>query len=235
MVAEVLICDDNDKVVTHILNLVTASEQYKQRHFLIKTFQTGEELTNYLLNHDGYRVIFLDIELDKMSGMDVGEFIRKDLKDLLTEIVYISGKKDYSRQLFATQPLHFLSKPIQQAEVDHVLNLAAERNQRELAKFSYSKNQTQFLIYLDDILYFEAQRNYTRIITKDFEDRFQQSLKHVENTLNGHNNFLRIQRSFIVNIKHIRGKDNHSLIMQDGANLPFNKKVEKKLIELFFQ
>ena len=59
-----------------------------------------------------YDILFLDIELFRMTGIEAGDFIRNRLEDRSMQIIYISGKSSYARELFKTQPMDFLVKPI---------------------------------------------------------------------------------------------------------------------------
>lgn len=52
-------------------------------------------------------LLFLDIELVQNNGIAVGNFIRNELEDMQTRIVYISSKESYAMQLFKVQPLDF--------------------------------------------------------------------------------------------------------------------------------
>ena len=58
-------------------------------------------------------MLFLDIELITTDGIQVGKFIREELKNLETTIIYISSKSSYAMQLFQVQPLGFLIKPLE--------------------------------------------------------------------------------------------------------------------------
>ena len=70
--------------------------------------------------HDSYDLIFLDIELDQISGIDVGIFNRDTLEDELQLLVYISANSQYSLQLHQMHPLDFLIKEIQFSDVDEI-------------------------------------------------------------------------------------------------------------------
>lgn len=59
-------------------------------------------------------ILFLDIELFKMTGIEIGHYIRNELDDMGLQLIYISGQPSYAQQLFKTQPMDFLVKPITQ-------------------------------------------------------------------------------------------------------------------------
>ena len=99
-------------------------------------------------------VLFLDIELWKMTGIEAGSFIRNRLEDRRLQIVYISGKASCAWSLFKTQPLDFLVKPIRQEQVDEVLDLAVKILGRNETKFAYQSGRDYYYIPYGDIRYF---------------------------------------------------------------------------------
>lgn len=87
-----------------------------------------ESLRDYLAAGGCLDILFLDIGLFQMTGIEAGAYIRNQLDHMGLQIVYISGKASYAQQLFRTQPLDFLVKPIGQEQIDEVLILCALTN-----------------------------------------------------------------------------------------------------------
>ena len=69
-------------------------------------------------------ILYLDIELFEVSGIDAGIFIRKQMENHTMQIIYISGKQSYAQQLFKVQPMDFLVKPIEEEKIEETLALA---------------------------------------------------------------------------------------------------------------
>lgn len=63
----------------------------------------------------------MNIKLKGLSGLEVGEFIRNDLGDRNTSIVFISQGSQYAMQLFRLQSVDFLLKPLDYEKIDDVL------------------------------------------------------------------------------------------------------------------
>ncbi|MEL7568552.1 MAG: response regulator [Dehalobacterium sp.] len=78
----------------------------------IEVFFSGEKLYQFICEGACFDIVFLDIELPKISGIDIGKKIRDEMHDETTKIVYISGKDSYAMGLFDVRPLNFLIKPI---------------------------------------------------------------------------------------------------------------------------
>ncbi len=78
----------------------------------------GEEYLKFLAEEAPVDLLFLDIKFeDGMDGIAVGKELRADLKNEITQIVYISGLESYAMQLFQNRPMDFLLKPVKQGGV----------------------------------------------------------------------------------------------------------------------
>lgn len=87
-------------------------------HVEISVWFSGETLQDYLNKGNRVDLVFLDIELMRLSGIDLGHYIRKELNNINIQIVYISSKTSYAIKLFKTQPYDFLIKPIKEVRSD---------------------------------------------------------------------------------------------------------------------
>ena len=73
-------------------------------------FYDGESLCEYLKSSSSVDLLFLDIELPKCNGVEVGKYIREKLENEETEIIYISSKTNYAMKLFLMQTDGFSCK-----------------------------------------------------------------------------------------------------------------------------
>ena len=89
---EIGICDDGENTCSQLKEFL---EEIAKERFLqinVKIWYTGESLHDYLSNGGYLDILFLDIELYKMSGIDIGHFIRNQLDNRSLQLIYISGK-----------------------------------------------------------------------------------------------------------------------------------------------
>ena len=71
-------------------------------------FLTGKELCRFIESEHSFDIIFLDIELGDINGVEVGKFIREKQKDQVVQIVYISAQtKYYCMELFDIRPMNY--------------------------------------------------------------------------------------------------------------------------------
>lgn len=87
----------------------------------------------YIQNGEDLDLLFLDIELDTVTGIDIGKSLRREFHNDFVQIVFISSKEHYAIQLFSVRPLNFLVKPINYRKVESIMD---EYNR--LFKFQHS-------------------------------------------------------------------------------------------------
>lgn len=154
-----------------------------------------------VLQKEAIDVIFLDIHLPKLKGLD---FI-KTLKSS-PQIIITSAYQEYALQGFELNVVDYLLKPI---EFNRFL-MAVNKLHPQPAKTSietipvaerpylfFNVNKKRIRVYLDEILFIESLREYIRVTTttKKLLTKFQ--LGEIEELVL-HHNFLRVHRSFIV-------------------------------------
>lgn len=121
IVYRIAICDDEINICTGLEEMLQKIMQEFNVQFEIEPWFSGERLCQDLDAGNRYELIFLDIQMLTLNGIDVGKLIRNDLNDFKTQIVYISYHKDYAIHLFKTQPLDFLVKPLAYDAVKDVI------------------------------------------------------------------------------------------------------------------
>ncbi|NLJ58944.1 MAG: response regulator transcription factor [Tissierellia bacterium] len=232
---KIAICDD-EKVICQQLNntLMDIGEKIDEK-FQIDEFNSGEELYDFLQKGNRYELIFLDIELREINGVEVGKKIREELEDEITQIVYISGKESYAMELFDVRPLNFLIKPLNSEKIELVLKTARKIMQTSNKFYEYKIGNVNFNVLLRDVLYFESRGRKVRIITKDDEIEYYGKLSEVEEKLKD-NKFLSIHKSYLINYKHVIEYSYEYVRMSNNEQLSISqnnrKAVREKLLQL---
>ena len=150
-------CDDEMPFAEQLRSLVMAYAKKKRVELQAETFASAEELLEEIENGAGFEILFLDIEMRKMDGIELGKKLRE--LSYQTLIIYVSGYDQYMRQLFEAEPFRFLSKPLKQEELENVLDKAFERISRfhrELFTIRFGKNVVNLLCR--DIVYLESNK-----------------------------------------------------------------------------
>ena len=219
----IAICDDDKVIGSEIESLILEYQQMIRSEFEIEVFESGLELYAYLKKGNSVDLIFLDIEMEDMDGIEIGEKIRVEMNDYRTSIIYVSGKDGYDRKLFDFQPLHFLSKPIEKRKIFADLELAIKLFKNNNHIFSFKTGHDMNRIPMNNILYFESKGRKVRIVTLEQEYFFYGTIEHVLHEL-PQKSFLQIHRSYIINYNHVKVFSYDKVMMQDNKCLSIGQK-----------
>lgn len=224
---QIAICDDerefNAKLEEVILN------KYDENEVDVDVFESGSSLINEIVSNDHfYDLIFLDIEMMKMNGVQTGQILRNELKNEMSQIVYVSSKEDYYKQLFEIRPNNFLLKPIDEGivikEIEKAMRLANKFN----ISFIYKKSYDKYKVFAKDILYFESNDKKIRIVTSTYEDVFYDRLENVLKRLDA-GTFFQIHKSYVVNLLHVMIFHYEKLEMTNGDIIAISQSKRKEV------
>lgn len=177
------------------------------------SFSSGHEASLWL-NQNSVDLLFLDIEMPDMSGFDL-------LRTLPSkpDVIVISGSTDYAVDAFNLAITDYLVKPIKDytrflAAVNKVLvkKAAAPGKSAEDSGVFIKVDSLLLKIDLNDILWVEAFGDYIKFQTNEKVYTVYSTLKNIEEKLDT-KKFVRVHRSFIVNISKIENIDPSNLII----------------------
>ncbi len=227
------ICDD-DKILCSVLEeQIYGLAKEIGIKVDIEVWYSGESIQNDLKKGIKLDLLFLDIELAQKNGIAVGNFIRNEMEDMQTHIVYISSKESYAMQLFKVQPLDFLIKPISAENIREVLIRSVKQKSRADAYFEYQKGNSVFRVPVRDIAYFMSMDKKIIIVKKDGKEEFYGKLKNIAGTLPA--DFLMVHQSYIIHQAYVSEYSYEMVKMVNGETIniskPYRKETRSKIIQ----
>ena len=186
---------------------------------------------SHLKIEGGYDLIFLDIEMQKMSGIELGKLIRNERRDELTKIVYISWNRGYALDLFQVRPLDFIIKPIDPDRVFFNVEKTLELLNRQTQYFMYQSDNVRKKMPVNDILFFESANRLIRMFTVSGVVEFYGKLEEISERLDS-KYFWRIHKSYLINYVHGDKFDYKSVLMNNDRELPISQSQRKTVREL---
>ena len=223
------ICDDSQNICAEMEHIIESAMQANGLQAEVLVWYSGESLKEYLCKGGDIDILFLDIELLSFTGIEVADYIRNTLDNRGMQIVYISSHASYAQQLFKTQPLDFLVKPLAKEEVTEALQLGIKLIQRKNEKFQYRIGKDFYQIAYGDIMYFSSRGRTISIMTQDGEKTFYGKLKELEQRLP--TDFIAIHQSFVVNKNYIARYTYETVELADGTELSISKAHRKAVRE----
>jgi DNA-binding LytR/AlgR family response regulator len=206
----------------------------------------GEDVPYHVLENKP-DIILLDINLK--GGLDGIETAKLLSIQGNTPIIFLTANSDEAtfNRAKTVKPAAFISKPYKQLDLQRAIELTISRmeekpmvpdsGETELEERPSFLNDRMFVrtkermvkIMFDDVLFIEAVRNYSRIITKNTEYLLSITLKIIEDKLPA-SVFVRIHRSYLVNIKMIdEVGENHVIIGQ--REIPMSGGLKDNLLQ----
>jgi len=233
---KISICDDHKDICSQLKNIIIDICNNLKIKYSIDIFYDGESLCESLKNNNTYNLIFLDIELTGINGVDIGGIIRNKYKDDVTQIAYISGKTKYAMELFKVQPVDFLIKPLKQTDIENIINKVIKIKGIDSGFFSYKYQQKIFNIPISEIIYFEKDKRKIYIKTKVENDKhhFYGKLEDIQTKQLKKYNFLHIHKSYLVNYYYVKIFGYENLTMNSGEVFPISRSKAKEIRELQF-
>ena len=187
-------------------------------------------------------VIFLDIQMPKLTGFEMLELL-----EYRPEIIFTTAYDQYAIKAFEQNALDYLLKPYSRERFTEAIDKLFERIDTDenkgghLARIRKHFEESEETIYrvvikksgkihvisTDKIDYFEAQDDYVMIYTPSERFLKQQTMKYFEKHLNS-DAFIRVHRSYIVNVQSIDRiepyeKTNFILILKNGSKVPVSR------------
>lgn len=200
----IAICDDDRPIVTSLHERIETLMIKWSINAKIYDFSDSEDLLYEIESTGIFDIIFLDIEIGKVNGIDLASELRS--KYFIFTLIFISQYDNYYRAAFEVQPFWFLDKPFSDEKLELAMKKAVDREMNKEETFDFSFNKVYYRIFLDDIVYFESDRRQVLVHCVDNKIyRCYNKLNMIEQEFRSKNrNFIRIHRSFYVNQIYIK-------------------------------
>ncbi len=187
----------------------------------INAFNTGEDID----------LIFLDIEMPEMSGIDFLETLQNP-----PQIIIVSSKEKYALDAFNYDVTDYLLKPVTYSRFFKAINKANVRFKTKVDtkenEIFIKKNSALVRLKYEEILWVEALENYVIFTTYADKYTIHFTMKAIEQKLPS-NMFTRVHRSFIVNTHSINLIEDNSIIVktkEGNKTIPIGKSYKDKLM-----
>ena len=215
---QIAICDDEEfyrKKIQKLLEGYLGSRELPyELHFIL----SGEDFLKQCENSVKFDIVFLDINMDKIDGIQTAARIRSFHSD--TYIVFVTAFIDYALEGYKVNAVRYLMKDTLDLAMEECMTAILQKMQIAQMTFTFLEGEKK--LYTDNILYVES-RGHKSIFHYMEEGaatyQLYDKLDSVESKLEGCN-FLRIHKSYLVNMKHIRKVSNYTAFLDTDEELP---------------
>lgn len=231
----VAICDDDEAQRLLIRKYVEEWALDNRVGLETKLFASGENFWFAWEDDSAYDLLVFDIEMGKLSGMELAAEIRKKDEDI--PILFVTGYDSYMAQGFEVAALHYLLKPLRKEKFFAVLDKFNKiwlcRIQEE--KLLFRAEEGLLSLPVSKIWYIEAMAHQCTLYTEDASHVLCSSIGEMIKQLCNKREFVRCHRSYLVNVRHISAIVKPELVLDDGRRIPVSRSAEKEVGRLFIE
>jgi len=218
MKLSIAICEDLPDERVYLVRMVESFFRERQEDCQLSVFSSGEELLS-LFRAGRFQILFLDIYMPGLSGMDTARTVRKADRDCA--IIFATTSHNHGLDSFEVQASDYLVKPFRQEDVYEALDWCISRYARSMHCLQVLSEWEPVDIPLQSLLYIEIQGHQARLHTRDQVISTRRSLDDLESTINS-SDFIRCHRSFLVNMDYITGIQGRELCLEGGGRVPIS-------------
>ena len=224
---KIVICDDCVKDLQRLERLL---QKYRDTaagiHFEVEDFTDACRLYERILQGDQADIYLLDMIMSEKNGIEIGSLIRQNGGGGV--IIYVTTSADFALEAYEVHASRYLLKPVSEEHFFEAMDFAlyyqnAEKNPLFPVK---TKNGTLSVPY-SKIEYIENYSRMLNVFLADGENiksifirkSFDEEIKEIS----GDRSFLRIHKSFLINMNHVKKLGQGNIIMESGRRIPVSK------------
>ena len=214
----IVVCDDQKEQLTWIKETLDEylSLQEEIEHYDIETYTKTQDFINHLFGKM-YDIAFLDIEIDENNGLELAKLIKDENPNCL--IIFITSYQSYICSAFEIEAFQYMRKPIQKEFFLKELKRIIETYKKRNFKFIFQTKQGKIILKTKDILYIETYYRHLNIVTCD--KVYTANIKQKNQLLQKLQslNFIKVQRSYLVNMNNIYRITKNQIFLKNGQNI----------------
>lgn len=175
-------------------------------------------------------ILFIDIRLDNTNGIELIKENGIYLKG--TKLIYITGYDEYIEDVFETELVYLIKKPLNEEKVEKAYLKAIEKINKENKVIVVKTLKETRKVKINEIYYIESDARLVNIHLKNEVLVSYGKLSDMEEMLKG--NFLRTHKSYLVNLERVKSYKHNQIILDNGKVIPISRNsISKVKNEIF--
>lgn len=223
---------DDEKV--HCDILCKYIEEWKDRSKAeteVRTFVSSEQFFFDWCENERYDVLFLDIMMTGITGMELAKKLRRNGKKV--SIIFTTGITDYMQEGYEVEAMHYLLKPLEKEKVWKCLDKCRNQKAEEKKYILLSTEDGLLKIDVSQVLYAEAVGHDCVVACTDKSIRVKSGIHELFQKLEAEGDFLFCHRSYFVNVKKIAAISKTDIFMDNGGSIPVSRRLFGKVNQRF--
>ncbi len=231
MKLKIAVCDDNKVDQDYVIKLLREYASENGVILEIQAFISAEQFLFQYAEEKDYHIIVLDIEMEKMNGVELAKKLREDNKEI--QIFFVTGFSDYILEGYEVDALHYLMKPVSREKVFSVMKKAVSNLKGEEKVLFVHENGEMLKIMTKNIFYVEVFSHACIIHTTEGNVETKMTISELEKKL--FDGFIRVHRSYLVNLERIKKIAKAEIFLENGNTVPLARRKYKDVNIAFIQ
>ena len=218
----VAICDDNSVDLKAMLEVF----RHVAPNHAVDAYSDGKRLLEAISEGADYDLLFLDIIMPEITGMDLAREAGRIAPD--APVVFLTDSDAYAVEAFSVKALHYILKPMTESALKECLQRLKERQSLRRRVHIISSSGIRQILFADEIEYAQSDAHYCNLHLSDgtvVKARMTQS--EIRDTLG--DSFLAVSRGLIVNVEFIRHLGSRSCTLKDGQEILLSRNNLKEI------
>lgn len=215
----IAICEDITEDAQRLKYILQEYQNQNDMPMKIDVFDKGEELIDRCRD-ESYDIIFMDIYLTNMSGIEAARHIRESQK---CHVAFLTASSDFALEAIELDALHYIVKPAEYSDVEEIM--LRLRHRIPAARYAPLQVKAGYrTVYIDplSIRYIESYDKISVVHTDTLDYETYSTLSSLSSLLDK-GLFMRPQRSYIVNMSYIASMSSDELVLADGTRITLSR------------
>lgn len=225
----IAICDDSKPEIIIVDKNIRLSLKRLRIDFEVKHFLCAEQLLNEN-ELNPFDVIFLDLDMPQINGLDAAEKIGEQNK--VSEIVFVTNHDELVYKAFRFKALGFVRKKFIEEEVDEIIELVIKHINLKNEYILISDSGVEKKININDISYLQSDGHYVDIFTINGKEVVRRTLNDIEDEYAVYG-FIRLHARYLVNYRFIHSIEKNTVVLTNQKQLPLSRSKVKDAKDSF--
>lgn len=226
------ICDDRREEREYLQALCEAYADNKKEICEYMLFSSGKEVLEYCMDSENSVIdlLFLDIEMSGMSGLELRAAVAKEEK--IWRIAFVTSHMESVLDAYGIKTIGFVPKPPTYEQVEKNIQIVAEELKENVTIEIVRDKDDVLQIELNDIVYLKAAGSYTEVYTYDALQKNEsyilsaKKLGDIEKKLSGLS-IVRVHKSYLVNLEHVLDAEKSVKLRDIEDELPVGRSYKE--------
>lgn len=227
----IVICDDQHYFLEMMEKELRDYAAYRDLIIRIERFESSDRLINADLS--GCDVLFLDIDMPGINGIDAARMLRENYPDLI--LVFVTGWIEYAPAGYRVNAFRYLLKSKLSEELAVCLDEVHEQLMKNAEMLSVNTRDRTIEVAIRNILFFEGTSQRAVLMHLNHPAKTVMctgKLADYDLALAG-KGFLRLQKSYLANLDNIMKIRNYTAVLRDGTELKVSEKRYSQIKKQF--